>query len=677
MTAQDRVTVNDARGPVNNGPGPQYVIYGARAARKIRRTAEPLRIVREDRLYLADRFAPPVNYRVAADRLEKPGSVVLLDAQPGTGRRAAAIMLLHELGEDGDTEGEDVRFEELPTPDKPTDGDGDGDADADADADAEPAAPGAGDLFLLDLSRIADEEAYAEAQHRLARLRSQVQEAGAHLVVVLPSGMMHAHPPELAPHTVTLERPRGIAVINGYLRMDLMSFRPADLERPDLRFLCDRSPMRELARLAGLVRTARDSGRFGTDFTSWLDQALSAVTGRATEVRERVTAASTAPERALLLAAAVFEEAHADTVHEAWRGLLKTVGHEEEAATELARMDFGQRLTALGIDRGPDGRIRFEQLAYAEAVRTYFWTNFPGLRDKLAEWIGVAAGLPGLTTDDRVNVVVRFGERSLAAGRPDDLFDLAALWANGAAGASSDPRAVAALELGLSHEGFGVWFRRRMYDCVHSTSLSDGLVRALTAACVQSLASTHPDQAVVRLRHLAVREGEAARAAGEALFGLVGNDRRLYRLLIDRLRVPARRESRAAEPPLRLLTELLRSDRVPDPPRWPVLFLGWETVFSQPPTKLWDPLVKSWLDTVAGDRTREMALELMVGATHGRTIALHRLYAIACDWAGAARDPVRTAAAARLWQHIDQAQYARADRTQRAGNEPRTTEEAR
>ncbi len=62
---------------------------------------------------------------------------------------------------------------------------------------------------------------------------------------------------------------------------------------------------------------------------------------------------------------------------------------------------------------------------------------------------------------------------------------------------------------------------------------------------------------------------------------------------------------------------------------------------------LWS-LVKSWLDTAAGDRTREMALDVMVEATHGRTIALHRLYAIACDWEGAARDPVRTAVAARL-----------------------------
>ncbi|MFJ2214985.1 hypothetical protein ACIQVO_23080 [Streptomyces sp. NPDC101062] len=588
MTEQDRVTVNDPRGPVNNGVGPQYVFYSAGADWMIRKGVESLRIVREDRVRLADRFVPPVGYRVAADRLEKPESVVLLEAPPGSGRLAAAIMLLHGLGEDGDADEAGVRFEELPAVDK----------------DENPFAPGEGDRFLLDLSGIADEETYAEAQRRLAVRRSQVQEAGAHMAVVLPSGMEHAQRPDLEPHTVTLGRPRGVAVVTRYLRMDRMIFRPADLGSADLQRLCDRSPMRELARLAGLVRTARDSGRFGTDFAGWLDQAMHAVTDRAGEVGRQVATVRTAPERALLLATAVFEEARADTVYEAWHGLMRSVRHEEEATTELARTDFGERLAMLGVERDPDGRLRFGRLAYADAVRTYFWANFPGMRDDLRDWIGHAAGLRGLTADDRVNVVVRFGERSLAVGQPDHLFDLVVRWADSATGTSCDPRAVAALELGLSHERFGGWFRSRMYACVTSGPLSDGLIRVLTTACLQSLGATHPDQAMVRLHYLAARKGEAAREAREALLDLAGRDRRLYRPLIDRLRDRARREPRGAEIHLRLLTELLRSDRAPDPPPWPDLFLGWETVFSQPPTELWNPLVSSWLNTVAGDSTR-------------------------------------------------------------------------
>ncbi|MEU4263723.1 hypothetical protein [Streptomyces sp. NPDC025273] len=659
MTEQDRVTVNDPRGPVNSGKGHQYVYYGVGADWMIRKGVESLRITREDRVRLADRFVPPMGYRVASDRIKKPGSVVLLEGLPGSGRRAAAIMLLHGFGENGCADEEGVRLEELPATGK----------------DENPLAPGMGDRFLLDLSGIADEETYDKAQRRLAVRRSQVQEAGAHMVVVLPSGMKHAHPPDLEPHIVRLGRPRGLAVVTRYLRMDRMPFRPADLGSADLQHLCDRSPMRELARLTGLVRAARDSGRFGADFAGWLDQAMHAVTDRAGEVGRQVAAVRTAPERALLLATAMFEEARADTVYAAWHGLMKTVRHEEEVTTELARTDFGERLEGLGIERDLDGRLRFERLAYADAVRTYFWANFPGVRDDLRDWVGCAAGLRGLTTDDRVNVVVRFGERALAVERPDHLFDLVARWADHATGTSCDPRAVAALELGLGHERFGGWFRKRMYECVvKSGSLSNGLARVLTTACVQSLIATHPDQAVVRLHYLAVRKGEAAREAQEALLHLAGRDRRLYRLLIDRLRDRARREPHGAEPHLQLLTALLRNDRTPDPPPWPDLFLGWEAVFSQTPTELWNPLVSSWLNAVAGDSTRKMALDVMVGATRGRAAALHRLYAIACDWAGSARLPSQAAVAALFWQYIDQVQYGR---TERADTGPRTTEEAR
>ncbi|MCM1975123.1 MULTISPECIES: hypothetical protein [unclassified Streptomyces] len=668
MTERDNVTVNDPRGPVNNGSGHQNVYYGIGPDWMTRKKVASLRITLEDRVRLADRFAPPLHYRTAADRLEKPGSVVLLEAPPGSGRRAAAIMLLHRLGEDGhgpcDGDDEGGRFEELPATDK----------DEAEDETALP--PTEGDRFLLDLSTITDEETYAKAQRLLDVRRAQVQAAGAHMVVVLPYGMEHVHSPFLEPHTVKLGRPRGIAVVTRYLRMDQMPFRPADLEGADLQRLYDRSPMRELARLAGLVRTARESGRFGAGFSDWLDQAVHAVTDRAGDVARQVAEVRAAPERALLLAAAVFEGTHADTVYAAWQSLMSTVGREdEEATTELARTDFGARLKALRIERDPEGRLRFDRLAYADAVRNYFWANFPGIRDDLRDWIADAAGLQGLTTDDRVTVAIRFGERSLATGRPSDVFDLVVEWAAGETGGSYDPRALAALELGLGHDGFGGWFRKRMYESVTSGDPSEGLVRVLTAACVRSLGTTHPDQAMVRLRHLAVRKGEAAREAREALLHLAGRDRRHYRLLIDRLlRYPPRQDPHEAQSRILLLTELLRSDRAPVPPPWPDLALGWEAVFSQPPTDLWKPLVTSWLDSVARDRAQEPALAAMAGAAHGRGAALLRLYAIAYAWAGPAHHPSRATVATRFRQHIDDAQYAR---TERAGAGSRTTEEAR
>ncbi|MFD4575972.1 hypothetical protein ACFWNK_24735 [Streptomyces sp. NPDC058417] len=660
MTEQDRVTVNDPRGAVNTGDGPQYVFHGVGADWMIRKGVESLRIVREDRERLADRFVRPPGYRAAAERLEKPGAVVPLKGLPGSGRRAAAVMLLHELAEPTAVDRE-VRFDELLA----------------TEQDEAPFTPGEGDRFLLDLSGLTDEETYARARQRLAVRRSQVEAAGAHMVAVLPWDMEHVHTPDLGTETVTLERPRGLTVLTRHLRMERLAFTPADLGDASLREVCDRSPMRELARLARLVKDARDSGRYGTDFAGWLGQATQAVTDRAEEVRRQVSAVGTTPERALLLATAVFEEARWDTVYEAWLCLLRTVKHEEEAVTELARTAFGERLTDLGIEPDPEGRLRFRRLAYADAVRTYFWANFPGARDDFRDWIGETAGLRGVTTDDRLNVAVGFGEQTLAVGRPDHLFDLVARWADGATGTSCDRGAVVALELGLRHEKLGTWFRRRVYDCTRSGTLSDGLVRVLTTVCRQSLAVTHPEQALVRLHHLAVRRGKAAHEARVALFDLVGGDRGLFHLLIDRLRARAGHQSHRSAVHLDLLTDLLRSDRAPDPPSWPDLFRGWETVFSHPPAALWKPLVDSWLTSVVNDPAQEAALGTLVDAAHGRTAALHRLYAIACDWAGTTRLPSRAAVAARFWQHIDDAQYARKETTGRTGAGSSTTEEAR
>ncbi|WP_420079726.1 hypothetical protein ACN6AT_13940 [Streptomyces sp. JL4002] len=133
MTDRDHTTVTDARGPVNTGPGDQYVIYAA-TDRLIRRRAESLRISRDDRLHLADRFVPPARYRIAADLLEEPGSVVLVNGRPGSGRRAAAIMLLHRFGEDRNVDEEGVRVEELPVTGK----------DRDAGSDEDEVSPGRG-----------------------------------------------------------------------------------------------------------------------------------------------------------------------------------------------------------------------------------------------------------------------------------------------------------------------------------------------------------------------------------------------------------------------------------------------------------------------------------------------------------------------------------------------------
>ncbi|MCM2389130.1 hypothetical protein [Streptomyces albipurpureus] len=97
MTEQDHVTVNDPHGPVNNGLGPQYVFYGVGADWMIRKGAESLRIIREDRMRLADRFVSPAGYRIAAwDGHGRGGA--MFDREEEVGVSDRLLLLLAAVG---------------------------------------------------------------------------------------------------------------------------------------------------------------------------------------------------------------------------------------------------------------------------------------------------------------------------------------------------------------------------------------------------------------------------------------------------------------------------------------------------------------------------------------------------------------------------------------------------
>ncbi|MFJ2442072.1 hypothetical protein ACIOWG_16815 [Streptomyces sp. NPDC087658] len=642
MTGSDGAWISDPQGPVHSGSGPQFNNLTFTVGAPSRPAgADPIKVVQQLRHQLNRRFIPPLNYGEATERMAVPGAVVLLDGPRGSGRRTAAIMLLHRLG------GWEGRFEEL---------------SAEQDEGSLDAAPS--DRFFLDLSNTTAEN-YRAAQRLITWYRAESQPYGARLAVVLPAGLNDLNP-ELEPLVVRLGRPRGLTVLSQHLRADGIVFGFEQLAGLELGQMLSHSPMSELARLSWMTRQARDSGQYGTDFRSWCAEAVAAVTNRTREAAGQVRTHRTANERALLLTTAMLNGASADAVFQGTDDLLKQLGHTPDETSRLAQQDFGEQLESLKIKRDRENRVGFQGLAYDGAVRTHFWANFPDLREGLRDWIVGSVRLPGLTAGDRMNVVARFAEQCLTVGSPEHLCTLAERWTErGMDSPSLKPmreEAAAALEQGLSHERYGAGFRRQIYDWATASSLSADLVRVLIDICRQVMAATHPDQALVRLHHLALRRGgEEIGEARTALLALAGSDRRLYRRLVDRLHTRLRNQ---AEPNLELLSELIERSALPLDTPWTELTRAWRTVLADQPAADWAPKVHRWLDVVQEDKYWEPVLDVLLTAASGRANVLNRLYMTTCDWVQAdsltsmssrtARDGVAT----RFWQKIDSAQGA-------------------
>ncbi|MEU7321670.1 hypothetical protein ABZ682_14115 [Streptomyces griseoviridis] len=605
---EHRTRVTDPRAGVHTGSGDQinFVTWLLGANQHLFRAGiTRLTLVREQRRRLLGCFVPPQKYGAAAERLESRGSVVLLDGPAGMGRRAAATMLL----------------EQAPAPLRPVE-------ELPATREEGAFEVSADDRYLLDLSNVSDGD-YPAAERTLIYYRSIVEQGDARMVVVLPVDLGWMLHEDLSPLVVAMGRPRGHAVFSRHLRAREVPFGTADLNTGELQQLFESAPMRELARLAELVAEVRDSQRVGSSFPTWCAEAVAAATNWSDEVARQLREHRGAQGRALLLAAAMTSGAPAEVALRGAQLLLDELRHDSDDPIGLARADLGEQLADLGIQRSDDGRIVFRRLEYDGAVRKHFWTNFPDLRQAFRDWVARCVDIPELRADDRMNLIARFAEQAMASGCPDHICTLVEAWA-GQQDGRFQAEAAAALELGLSHERYASFFRSRVYDWAATGRISPGLARVLTDVCRQVIAATHPEQAAVRLRHLALRhmEGEG-QVAREALLALAHVNCRVFRRLVDRIVGPPLTEG-ATKLLLGLLDPVaLRIDPFP----YKEFVRGWRALLVARPVPEWTPLLYRWLDTVArGSLDEQRVAGSFIVAAAGDYEALNRLYAIVCRW---------------------------------------------
>ncbi|TDC73125.1 hypothetical protein [Streptomyces hainanensis] len=249
--------IGQGDGPINTGSGHQYnynLNVLAEAYQRLGTFGQDARAVAErDLNLLFQRFVPPPRFGRARQTLHDHGTV-LVSGQPGTGRRAAARMLLYELGPIS------VRLHEI---------DVGGDQDA---AGLDGGVVGEGDRILLDLSAT-DSLRFVRLRRELSAFRAVIEDRDARLAVVLPPRLKEFLSPELLALTVTVARPRANEMFMRHLRRNQVISSPAELTSPKLAKYISEAPMRDLARLAHSIREERDAAP-AAPFAEWCGAAL-------------------------------------------------------------------------------------------------------------------------------------------------------------------------------------------------------------------------------------------------------------------------------------------------------------------------------------------------------------------------------------------------------------------
>ncbi|RCG33144.1 hypothetical protein DQ384_01510 [Sphaerisporangium album] len=606
---------------VHAGEGDQYIdqnitMYTLAADFRGRR---PRDVAVDELLWLKRRFVPPSGF-AKADAILRSTGTVLLDGPPGSGRSAAAKMLL-----DGLRSGTEA-LHELPLQD--------GAPRLNPQQDV-----GDGDLLWLDLSDIT-EQLWVEVHGELSSLRHTVLRRGARLVVVLLHHRAERLRGELGEFRADIARPSALDVVRLHLRHAGLSAEEFRRPTPELDgFLAASRSMREIEEFAGFVSRARAENRQG-GFPAWCALARGAMSDQSKDVAMLFGNLGKGPQRALLLATALLSGAHADQVAEAATTLLDLVEYSRDDSP-LERADLATRFREIRAVTDADRNVRFKVLGFDAAVRTHFWTHMPELREHLRAWVGRTVESAGLGDRDRDLLIKRFADQCLPLGYRDSLVTLVK-------GLTSQPAtnvrlraASQALKHGLEHPEQGRFFRRTIYDWSQQPNLSPGFTKVLVAMCAEVMSVRHPAQALVRLHHLARRERRTTDAR-EALVRLGREgDTRLRRLLLERLATPAADgQIRAADVELFLevgnpvmVSESQRPalPLIADAAVQDLLAIGWGVVFERRSHEEWAPFARSWLSAASDEvRHRDRLLDVLITPERPDEV-LSRLFVIARD----------------------------------------------
>ncbi|CAO5248795.1 hypothetical protein [Frankia sp. AgKG'84/4] len=642
MSDRTFIAVTGSHGPANIGGGSQILHYSTHNYGPFPAEGEkwtPRRVALDELVRICDYFVLPSNHRRARGRL-MDRRTVLLDAPPGSGRRTAATMLLHDLARPSGL------LHELLADDE------DGRFRLSADR------VGSGDQMLLDLAAV-EHSRWEQVQADLSSFREIVRQRRGYLVVILPD-VDHRLRTEFEELRVELVAPPAVAVLARHLtvaEIDIGS--GVEALQVAIDQLGERPAMQRVAELAALIRRAWEQGDPGSALADWCRLAAAAMKDKSEEVRRLLARIPDGAERALLISVAVLQDAKVHEIHLATEMILVETAHPPAELPLLDRADLTARLAAIGATVDGSRRVRFLDLGYDVAIRTYFWDGRPDLRRHLFNWLCAVVRSSELDDGSRVELARKITDLCLRDRHPGDLsllMEQVSTWAGEGRQAPGPRIAASVLRHGLQRSGEAAAFRRKILEWSAIPHLSTGLVNLLVPICSEVIAAQHPEQAMVRLHHLARRHGELARPA---LLQLVTGSQALRRQMFDRFVVTFQlgkgSDQVRWEADVGLFLELSApSDLVATPEQFANALLDEQTVRRRlavcwrnvllEDQKIWGGRVESWLDAAAdSEQRRELLLGLLTEACGLQAAVQGRLNQVARAWANSADTDARLA----------------------------------
>ncbi|MFI6408865.1 hypothetical protein [Streptomyces sp. NPDC050548] len=587
-------------------------------------TAPPRQVAEQQLSRLQQRFARPTGINDAYDTLERH-NIVFLRGTPGNGRTTAAKVLLRELPRGSGTYKEIAPDPNGQSPELLT-----------------PELVGEGDRMLLDLAG-AEEDMWTRYHDQFSGFHKVLLDKRSFLAVVLPQPYADGLNPDFAEYRKSVNRPDDLEVIARHLRVrgiDTRHCRQAPTELTA--FLANQPPMRELARLADIILEARETSGPEDSFADWCRRAIAAEKTRAEEVNDFVPALSTGSQRALLLTVAMLHGAPADAIHRATAILQRNLRIAGDDRPLLEHESLMERLHVVGASRNDAACVHFDKLRYDHAVRHYFWRNMPDLRRPLRDWVEETLCLPQFPEEHQKALVVRLAELCALTEDADRLAKPAQDWAQQPTYPARMRAAVDWLSWGVrnEHEPTSRHFRSAIYVWA-TRRLEPSMRQVLIDVCLNTMAFTHPEQAVVRLHHLARREpwskDDSKNSARRVLLALVAMDTRLRLYLLYRLAVlaPQADEARPQGADASLFLGLLmmpsRPEHVllqlPSTRLW--LSMCWTHVLQWFNDESWLPHLKQWVAAVDSSEDPDLvhhALDVLVDASAENYPALRQIY---------------------------------------------------